>query len=672
MVDKVKPLKYEDTTLGSQMDEYPTETDPNEDYITAKGYTFEAKDATRIDTDISDEMQFQDTVVTTPVKLQKIDKAAGVVDATMDFDGVDSLVVGGFDELVENTDIANNDPFSFSTPWTLSVGSTYVWTNGTGLEPLDNGATVIINTDVTITSGRWYLVEMGRNRSAGNLRIATATSGIISGSYNNNGYIRNKYLFQASSTETLQIDGNSFWHSTNATNYIDYFSVKEANLNTNVEIDGSVVIGTTLDAFNQLSPPQSGLFFADDKNMYVLGDWDIKHFAEIDFEVTGSANVLQVAAGRGNIQLGSGSFTSLDFAAGSDITLNSGSGDVDVIINKDDATEAIKVDAGLDKTIINHLVEIFGTGTTGDYAILDLISTALTGGSYLRFWDSLLAKQAEIGYDEPTDAFYINVNAAPLLSIVATALDFTTTGSVTFNSTFQDSDFIINKLTSGEAVRYDTSLDIFNHYSDVEITKSGNTYLQIECGDSNDSEIRLTENAGSNGFYIQYDGGPNELNIIRRNSNVNNRVLEIVRANGDVFFNPDNLNQDFTIRKNSSGDAYVYSADQNTHNFSGRHEVSDSVVTSAIETITASSDTLDDTNYIALCDCSSNSITINLPTAVGNTGLTYVVKKVDATGNIVTIDGNTTETIDGNLTTTITSQYTAITVVSDGANWMII
>jgi hypothetical protein len=38
----------------------------------------------------------------------------------------------------------------------------------------------------------------------------------------------------------------------------------------------------------------------------------------------------------------------------------------------------------------------------------------------------------------------------------------------------------------------------------------------------------------------------------------------------------------------------------------------------AIETITAASDTLDDTNYIVLCDCTSNSITINLPTAVGN------------------------------------------------------
>jgi hypothetical protein len=104
----------------------------------------------------------------------------------------------------------------------------------------------------------------------------------------------------------------------------------------------------------------------------------------------------------------------------------------------------------------------------------------------------------------------------------------------------------------------------------------------------------------------------------------------------------------------------------------GSHEITKAVRTSAVETVTASSDTLDDTNYLVLCDCSSNAITINLPAASGNTGLTYVIKKTDATGNTVTIDGNSTETIDGNTTVTITNQYTSQTIVCDGTNWMII
>lgn len=43
-VDKVKPLKFEDASSGSEMDFLPTETDPTEDYISAKGLAFENTD----------------------------------------------------------------------------------------------------------------------------------------------------------------------------------------------------------------------------------------------------------------------------------------------------------------------------------------------------------------------------------------------------------------------------------------------------------------------------------------------------------------------------------------------------------------------------------------------------------------------------------------------------
>lgn len=100
--------------------------------------------------------------------------------------------------------------------------------------------------------------------------------------------------------------------------------------------------------------------------------------------------------------------------------------------------------------------------------------------------------------------------------------------------------------------------------------------------------------------------------------------------------------------------------------------VGQSIRTSAVETVTASSDTLDDTNHVVLCDCTSNAITINLPTAVGNTGLTYKVKKIDSTANAVTVDGATTETIDGSTTAVLSSQYDAIQIVSNGTNWFIV
>ena len=91
-----------------------------------------------------------------------------------------------------------------------------------------------------------------------------------------------------------------------------------------------------------------------------------------------------------------------------------------------------------------------------------------------------------------------------------------------------------------------------------------------------------------------------------------------------------------------------------------------------VETFTAASDTLNAKNNVALCDCTSNNITINLPAASTASGLQYHIKKIDASANTLTIDGNGSETIDGSLTKVISTQYNSITVVSDGSNWFII
>ena len=61
--------------------------------------------------------------------------------------------------------------------------------------------------------------------------------------------------------------------------------------------------------------------------------------------------------------------------------------------------------------------------------------------------------------------------------------------------------------------------------------------------------------------------------------------------------------------------------------------------------------------------------TVTLPTAVGNTAaLTF---KLMVAGNL-TLDGAGAETIDGGLTAVLLSQYEAVTIVSNNANWMVI
>lgn len=71
MVDKIKPLKIEDTTSGTEFDMVPTETNPSEDYVAAKGVAFENSDDTTIRGD-SGVMKFQDSDVTTEVTLEDL------------------------------------------------------------------------------------------------------------------------------------------------------------------------------------------------------------------------------------------------------------------------------------------------------------------------------------------------------------------------------------------------------------------------------------------------------------------------------------------------------------------------------------------------------------------------------------------------------------------------
>lgn len=72
------------------------------------------------------------------------------------------------------------------------------------------------------------------------------------------------------------------------------------------------------------------------------------------------------------------------------------------------------------------------------------------------------------------------------------------------------------------------------------------------------------------------------------------------------------------------------------------------------------------------CDATSAAFTITLPTAVGMSGQEYVIKKVDSSGNAITIATTSSQTIDGATTKSLPAQWDKIKVVSNGANWLIV
>ena len=76
---------------------------------------------------------------------------------------------------------------------------------------------------------------------------------------------------------------------------------------------------------------------------------------------------------------------------------------------------------------------------------------------------------------------------------------------------------------------------------------------------------------------------------------------------------------------------------------------------------------------VILCDCSGRAITITLPEAATNSAKVYYIKKVDSSGNAVTIKGDASdETIDGEASVSLTLQYQYVTIICDSADWYII
>lgn len=77
-----------------------------------------------------------------------------------------------------------------------------------------------------------------------------------------------------------------------------------------------------------------------------------------------------------------------------------------------------------------------------------------------------------------------------------------------------------------------------------------------------------------------------------------------------------------------------------------------------------------DNHYIVYADATAGNITVNLPDASLVPGRRYIVKKIDATANTVTIDALGGQTIDNFLTLVLTVQDESYTIDSDGVlNW---
>jgi len=92
--------------------------------------------------------------------------------------------------------------------------------------------------------------------------------------------------------------------------------------------------------------------------------------------------------------------------------------------------------------------------------------------------------------------------------------------------------------------------------------------------------------------------------------------------------------------------------------------------------IVSATTTILDSDFTIEADASGGNITINLPTAASqfdgatHVGTIYNIKKIDPTGNIVTVQPQGTDTIDELANVAISAQDVSITVQSDGTKWV--
>ncbi len=98
----------------------------------------------------------------------------------------------------------------------------------------------------------------------------------------------------------------------------------------------------------------------------------------------------------------------------------------------------------------------------------------------------------------------------------------------------------------------------------------------------------------------------------------------------------------------------------------------DSTATGAPTTTKTSNYTATASDYTVRCDATTNSITVNLPSASSNVGKIYNIKKVDTSGNIILIVPVVSETIDGEVNHTISLPYANLTLQSNGIGWDIL
>ena len=169
-------------------------------------------------------------------------------------------------------------------------------------------------------------------------------------------------------------------------------------------------------------------------------------------------------------------------------------------------------------------------------------------------------------------------------------------------------------------------------------------------GLADDDHTRYLDKDGTRALTGDWDAGAYEIRAKTLESDVATGTAPLTIASTTLV---SNLNSDLL-----DGQEGTYYLNADNHSYT-------------VTTQTAATLTLDATHNTVLCDGTSNTVTITLPTASGISGKIYNIKAINI-DNAVTVDQTGAETIDGSTDAITLDLMEVITVQSDGTNWWII
>jgi hypothetical protein len=165
-----------------------------------------------------------------------------------------------------------------------------------------------------------------------------------------------------------------------------------------------------------------------------------------------------------------------------------------------------------------------------------------------------------------------------------------------------------------------------------------------------------------------------DITAINQNHIVGNRFdltfsLEAIRTTGFGGIYSDNTGCKVTEIASANANRY-----DNNEGFDGSTVIGAASLVDGQQTrqTTTTPYTVVVTDRTILIDATAGAKVVDLPTAASSKWRILTIKKIDASANVVTVDGNGAETIDGAATYVLTAQYEAVTVQSDGTTWWVI